>query len=108
MVSLTAPVPVVKVSEPVNGRRAVLVEVRGRKVGYYLVPVDPGFHAHGRAFRLEKFATDPGTDAEAGAYHVVVVPAGAGHHSCECKGFYRHGHCKHVAALLTLCLAGKL
>src|SRR5262245_40468533 len=28
--------------------------------------------------------------------------------SCECKGFLRHGHCKHTRGLLALIDAGKL
>ena len=26
--------------------------------------------------------------------------------SCECKGFYRHGYCRHVSGLLALAQAG--
>jgi hypothetical protein len=39
-------------------------------------------------------------------YHVRVgLPADC---SCECLGFLRHGHCKHVAGLLTLIRHGLL
>jgi hypothetical protein len=40
-------------------------------------------------------------------YHVCLDPAG-GRHSCECRGFLRHGHCKHVEALWALRAAGQL
>jgi hypothetical protein len=33
-------------------------------------------------------------------YHVRVGPAQE--RSCECMGFLRHGHCRHVQALLAL------
>jgi hypothetical protein len=30
------------------------------------------------------------------------------HHSCECPGFLRWGHCKHIEGLVALARAGKL
>lgn len=51
----------------------------------------------GRAFRLEKL--DGGTDAEADAYCVFVANDPT-RHSCECKGHHRHGHCKHISAIV--------
>jgi hypothetical protein len=52
----------------------------------------------GRAARLVKLTA--GTDREAEGYSVFcAAPGSRDHDSCECKGFYRHGRCKHVAAL---------
>jgi hypothetical protein len=59
-------------------------------------------NALGRAFRLAKIAG--GTDAEADNYDVLIDPAG--HDSCECRGFLRHGHCKHVSAVRSLLAEG--
>jgi hypothetical protein len=44
---------------------------------------------------------------EGETYHVLVNPAD-GRHSCECLGFLRHGHCKHVECLAALVAKGKL
>src|SRR5205807_2565568 len=40
-------------------------------------------------------------------YHVLANPKD-GRHSCDCLGFLRHGHCKHVEALSALLARGKL
>ena len=48
----------------------------------------------GRAVELQKW------DDAAEAYHVLL--SGDGRHSCECKGFLHHGHCKHVEGLAAL------
>jgi hypothetical protein len=56
----------------------------------------------GRAFRLEEI----GTDGE--CPYFVCLDDSTGHHQCNCLGFLRHGHCKHVAGLRALLAAGKL
>ena len=54
----------------------------------------------GRAFHFEKESN--GTDREAEGYDVFCADPKDGvrgsYHSCECKGFLRHGNCKHVEA----------
>jgi hypothetical protein len=56
----------------------------------------------GRGFCLAK--ADKGNGPEE-TYHVNL----AGHEStCECKGFYRWNHCRHVESLTALVGAGKL
>jgi|SRR5579883_3014805 len=55
-------------------------------------------------FRLAKLAG--GTDPDAGSYDVLVSPEDG--HSCECKGWLRHGHCCHVDAVLDLVATGAL
>ncbi len=51
----------------------------------------------GRGFALTK---EDGT-----VYHVELTAAGK---TCECKGFTRHGHCKHADGISALVTAGKL
>jgi hypothetical protein len=67
--------------------------------GYYIRRLPSDF---GVAFGLDKFGADGGA-----SYDVLLDPE-RGHHSCECKGFYRYGYCRHVTGLLQLWRAGKL
>ena len=64
---------------------------------YFIYPIASEF---GAAYRLEKFGGYGG-----GAYDVNLDGEGG---SCECKGFLRWGHCKHVEGLRALRDAGKL
>jgi hypothetical protein len=65
----------------------------------YPAPAD-----YGRAFRLEKFEGQcRGEDDR--VYNVLLH---GGQSSCECRGFLRWGHCRHVEALTALRNAGKL
>jgi hypothetical protein len=96
----------VRVSDPVNGGRALLITDGRERCGYYLTPIRPDFGTH--AYRLEKFSTDQGTDPEADHYD-VLLDLERGHHSCECKGWLRwHKPCKHIACLLALLQGGRL
>jgi hypothetical protein len=70
-------------------------------VDYWLSRLPSDF---GAAFRLEKFA--PAAD-EPAAYDVLLAE-GDGHHSCECQGFLRWGHCKHLESLAALRKAGRI
>ena len=54
----------------------------------------------GRGFRLEKVAGG-GTDRAEEAY-AVFCSADPRQHRCECRGFARWKHCKHVDAVATL------
>jgi hypothetical protein len=91
-----------RISTAVNGCFAVELTVGTSRTAYYLQPLPSDF---GRAFRLTKFAGTPGTDKEAAAYEVCLDGPGS---QCSCKGYLRHGRCKHVAGLLALVAAGKL
>lgn len=51
----------------------------------------------GRGFQLDKL--DVGTDQEAEGYAVYCGRNGQDR-QCECRGFLRHGHCKHVSAIV--------
>ena len=95
---LTANLPATKTS-PVNavgfaptgpGRSVAIIDQK-KTIGEYAVTE---FRADGgRAFQFTKL--EGGTDAEATGYAVFVAAAGE-HDSCECRGFLRHGHCKHL------------
>jgi hypothetical protein len=55
----------------------------------------------GTAYKVVKFL-----ELDEPTYHVLLADDGA--HSCECVGFSRWGHCKHVSGLLALRQAGQL
>jgi hypothetical protein len=67
------------------------------ETGYYLFPLAADF---GKAFRLEKIGADGGE-----TYHVNID---AERSTCECPGFLRWKHCKHLQRLLALQQAGRL
>jgi hypothetical protein len=78
--------------------QGVLVLTVGKDVSAYLVrpiPADGG----GAGWELAKLRKTE--DEEATVYHVHLDRAGS-RHSCECKGFLRLGHCKHVDGLLAV------
>jgi hypothetical protein len=60
----------------------------------------------GAAYLVEKRDYRPAGEDES-RYHVNLSDDGAGH-SCECRGFLRWGHCRHVEALAVLRDAGRL
>ena len=65
---------------------------------YFLTLLPADF---GRGFKVEKIglhATEPG----------YAVNIDGDKRSCECKGFLRHGHCKHADGLAALIAAGRL
>jgi hypothetical protein len=111
MSSLTAPRGRVKpcrkcgLAVPLNadGKNGVLriVELKGRKVvedEYLLDRVPSDF---GAAFHLVK--RDYGDEAH--DYHVCLNGDAS---SCECPGFLRWNHCRHIESLAALCVAGRL
>jgi hypothetical protein len=91
-----------RISDAVNGCFAVELTVGKSQTGYYVEPLASDF---GRCFRLVKFTTSTGTDEGADHYDVCLDGPGS---DCSCKGFLRHGRCKHVEGLLALVAAGKL
>ena len=71
---------------------------RGKEVRQYYVNELPA--ADGRGFAVEKI--ELGTPAgERAVYHVYLHQNGRDR-SCECKGFLRHGRCKHADGLSAL------
>jgi len=81
-----------------NGIGIVRITVGEEYADYFLtmIPAD-----YGRGFKVEKvglMANDP-------PYHVNID---GDKRSCECKGFLRHGHCKHADGLAALVAAGQL
>jgi hypothetical protein len=74
---------------------------------YFVHPLATDFG--GLAFRLERYDL-PGQGHDAGvhvAYDVHLAQQGTPG-SCECKGFLRHHHCKHIDALQALAASGRL
>ena len=73
------------------------VTVNGRTTSYFVRNISSDFS---RGFSLEKSGPDAGEVS-----HVLLEQDGR---SCDCKGYLRHGHCKHTDALLKLVQLGKL
>jgi hypothetical protein len=90
---------------PTHSEPALLtLHVAGKETDYwlYLQPSD-----FGEAFRLEKLIpTDDGQAERGEVYHVCFEDEF--NHTCECKGFLRHGHCKHLDSLKALREYGKI
>jgi hypothetical protein len=106
MASLVAPRPQVKASRSVR----VLLPLRGNSAGVIRLAVGRQ-HADylvrklasdfGDAFRLSKV----GVFGDTSEYDINLSAEGQ---TCECRGFLRHGHCKHVDGLKALRVAGQL
>ena len=82
-------------AEGVNG--LVRITVGKDTADYFLSTVAADF---GTGFKLEKIG---GTEI----YHVNLA-ADPKQHTCECKGFGRWAHCKHVDGMVALQRAGQL
>ncbi len=116
MVSLTSPPavvnrssPLASLSQPRGGLRALVLGDSRSGTGYWLEELRPAYRINGRCFRLTKFASTPGSDPEGTVYDLIICPVhGHGSHQCDCRGWLRWGHCRHVNALLSLVLAGRL
>jgi hypothetical protein len=78
-------------------RGVVRITVGTEAKHYFLAPVPCDF---GRGFQLEGF------ELEGGAKYAVCLDGEKT--SCECKGFLKHGHCKHVEGLAALVKASRL
>jgi hypothetical protein len=73
---------------------------------YFILPVPSDF---GTAFKLERW--DEATDdmpAHIGAVYFCHLPGPDYPGSCECKGWLKHGHCKHIESLQKLIEDDKL
>jgi hypothetical protein len=66
----------------------------------YLVVETPGRYPV-RSFLFAKSDATPGSDGAESSYTVSVGVAGSPC-SCTCRGFLRHGHCKHVEAAVAI------
>jgi hypothetical protein len=93
------PVRTIKLAlKPFEGNPGVVSITVGKDAAdYFLSTVAADF---GTGFRLEKIGGGE-------TYHVNLA-ADPKNHSCECKGFGRWGHCKHVDGLAALQRAGRL
>ncbi len=73
---------------------------------YWLDVLPHQFGAGVVAVRLTKLAAYH-VEGEPDNYDVVVSPGGKGD-GCECRGFLRHRHCKHLDGVRLLVETGKL
>lgn len=104
---MTAATPTAKTRKPVartmrlmywsaRERNGVLVVTEGKKVdSYVLREIEPGYAE--RAFEFKKDGGD--------THHVALERQG---HTCDCRGFVAHGHCRHASAALKLLEMGKV
>jgi hypothetical protein len=81
-----------------NGLGIVRITVGKEHADYFLTIIPADF---GRGFKVEKI----GLHCNEPPYHVNLD---GDKKSCECKGFLRHGHCKHSDGLAALIAAGRL
>lgn len=83
------------------GTSQVLALTSGKDTTFYqLAALDHGFGE--AAFRLSK------ADRGEGPGEVYDVLIDGARSSCECKGFLRHHHCKHLEGIEALIQSGKL
>ena len=92
-----------RISDPINGVRTLVITRDGDRVFYTLRELAVDF---GRGFRLDKCAGGTGSDREADSYDVHLDDALG--HSCTCKGWCYKAKCKHVDAAAALVRLGKL
>lgn len=88
-----------------NLRSVTITQWKSRRTAevdvYWLDAVPSNF---GDGFRLTK-AVPNSNDSEPDHYDVHLSDEG---HTCECRGFLRHGHCKHIHSLVALRDQGKI
>src|SRR5262245_9158202 len=78
----------------------------GKDVDAYDLAEIPADDAGARGFQLAKLSIVEKDLADGDTYHVLLNGTKRG--TCDCKGFTRHGRCKHSASLLKLVELGKL
>jgi hypothetical protein len=83
-----------------NGKSCLWLTQDGTTTGYVMTRLASDF---GTAYRLGKASAEGCTEE-----YDVNLDFNHGFHTCECKGFIRWNHCKHVESLIALTNAGKL
>ncbi len=91
--------------KPSVDQPAVLtLHVAGQETDYLIRPVPSNF---GECFELTKLEfVDDGPAERGEVYHVCFEDQF--NHTCECKGFGRWGHCKHLDSLKALREHGRI
>jgi hypothetical protein len=86
------------VMEPSEQHPFGVLKIRvGAEVDVYFFRRLPCTFEGCEAFEVQKLAQEGACTA----YH-ILLDGQSDKHSCECEGFLRHGHCKHVEGLLVL------
>src|SRR4051794_38691701 len=107
MASLSAPrlrskpVRTCRLLTPPDGAIPGILDVdMGKQLfSYFLTPLPSDF---GRAFELRRY-----NPADGETYH-VNLGADPTEHLCDCMGFLRWSHCKHISSLVELTEGGAL
>jgi hypothetical protein len=73
------------------------LEIVSRRTSCRYLVVEYPIPWAGRGFRLVKAEGEPGSDPTESSYDVFVSRGGQDR-LCQCKGFTRWGHCRHLAA----------
>lgn len=84
-----------------DGAQLLWLTQDGKTRGYRLTPLPSDF---GAAYRLHKADAGDGHSEQ----YDVCLDLEHGRHSCECLGFLKHHHCKHLESIIALVQAGKL
>lgn len=90
-----------------EGNRHVLTITvpKGRKAVVTRYSLERFATDFGEGFRLTKFPDEPLTDGQDAANDVLLSPDG---NTCDCRGFVRWAHCKHLEAVLKLHELGRI
>jgi len=98
---ITATTGEIRITETVRGKLPATVEVMDTHYLVHEIPCEIG----GRGFTFRK--VDMGTSPWSIAEEYTCCLAGKDS-TCECKGFLRWSHCKHLESLTALASRGKL
>ncbi len=82
-----------------HGHQFLTLTVDGETTDYRITEVPSDF---GRGFTLDKLAGDTGAVEDTYTVHLGQPT------ECECKGFQRWQHCKHVESLIALTECGRI
>jgi hypothetical protein len=84
-----------------DGMGAVQIFIDGEPHNYLILPIPSDFGAAFRLIKQELLPVDPGVWEleDTARYHVNLNGPQS---PCECLGYLKHNHCKHVEGLMVL------